>query len=514
MVTRAVSRATLAGAPAQRPFIVPQRVVLLHPETLTAAEADILERLERRLHSGQTATGRLNDYYEGDHLLEQLGLAIPPELQSFSVVLNWPRVTVDAIEERLDVTGFRLPGRAADTYLWEVWQYNDLDEQQSAAHVEALALSRSFLCVGTNPDDPEHPLVTVESPSELVTMRDPATRRVTAALRLYGDGVTEVAAETKPQGSPDGTRATLYLPNVTHWLVREGGQWRADRDPDRHGLGVVAVVPMLNRDRPTRRRSHTLDGVSEMNDVIPLAESASRAVTNAQLAQETHAVPHRVLLGAAKSDFVRGDGSPVGGAFEVYMSSLTAIANPAGKAVQFDASDLANFETVVNLYARAASGVTGLPIEYFGLNTQNAPSAEGQRAGETRLIKRAERRQVAFGHAWEQAMRLVLRFGGRPNADDPTMRGLEATWQDAGTPTQAQVTDAVAKQYAAGLVDWETAQELLGRTPAQIAVMKTRRNADLGQTVGAAVDLALANDAGGVDPATLDAAALPAGGAA
>jgi hypothetical protein len=119
---------------------------------------------------------RLNEYYEGDRRLEQLGLAIPPELQLLGVP-GWPRVTVDGVEQRLDVTGFRLPGQSADSYLWETWQYNDLDELQSWAHTDALALARSYICVGTNRDDRDHPLVTVESPMEMVTLRDPATRR-------------------------------------------------------------------------------------------------------------------------------------------------------------------------------------------------------------------------------------------------------------------------------------------------------------------------------------------------
>jgi hypothetical protein len=71
-----------------------------------------------------------------------------------------------------------------------------------------------------------------------------------------------------------------------------------------------------------------------------------------------------------------------------------------------------------------------MPIEYFGLNTQNAPSAEGQRAGETRLIKKAERKQVAFGHAWEAAMRLVLRFrNGGVEDPDPKLR---VAWRRCG----------------------------------------------------------------------------------
>jgi hypothetical protein len=463
-------------------------------ESLGEEQTAIFNRLRNLLTLSRGETTRLNEYYEGDRRLRQLGLAIPPELQSFTVFLGWPRVTVDGCEQRLDVTGFRLPGQAADSYLWENWQYNDLDELQSWAHTDALALARSYICVGTNRVDPDHPLVTVESPMEMVTLRDPATREVTAALRLYSD-----QPETGQTASVADARATLYLPNSTHWLAMVDGKWADTVDPDVHNLGVVPVVPMVNRDRATRKTAAFIEGISEMADVIPIAESASRAVTNGQLAQETHAVPHRVLLGATKTDFVNADGSPTG-AFDAYMSSMTALANPNAKATQFDPSDMTNFEVMVNMYARLASGVASMPIEYFGLNTQNAPSAEGQRAGETRLIKKAERKQVAFGHAWEAAMRLVLRFrNGGVEDPDPKLRGLEAMWRDAGTPTKAQAADATVKLYQSGLVDWETAQEDLGRTPAQIEQMKTRRQADLTFDTGVGVQAALV-DAANADP--------------
>jgi hypothetical protein len=451
----------------------------------------VFNKLHNLLVLSRGETTRLNQYYEGDRRIQQLGLAIPPELQQFTVFLNWPRVTVDGCEQRLDVTGFRLPGEPANSYLWETWQYNDLDELQSWAHTDALALARSYICVGTNGDDGEHPLVTVESPMEMVTLRDPATRRVTAALRLYSDQVA-----TGQASSIADTRATLYLPDSTHWLINDGG-WRDLADPDFHNLGVVPVVPMVNRDRPTRKTNAFIEGISEMADVIPIAESASRAVTNGQLAQETHAVPHRAVLGATKADFFDAQGNPLP-AWDSYFGAITAMANPNAKMVQFDATDMSNFETMVNMYARLASGLASMPIEYFGLNTQNAPSAEGQRAGETRLIKKAERKQVSFGHAWESAMRLVLRFRDRVLDPDPRLRGLETMWRDAGTPTRAQAADATAKLHAADLIDWETAQEDLGRTPAQIEQMKARREADMNLALGIGVQQALVDAANAV----------------
>jgi hypothetical protein len=72
---------------------------------------------------------------------------------------------------------------------------------------------------------------------------------------------------------------------------------------------------------------------------------------------------------------------------------------------------------------------------------------------------------------------------------------METVWRDAGTPTLGMVADAVVKEYAAGLTDWETAQEDLGRTPAQIEQMRRRRESDLSVAVGAGVQAALQSEA-------------------
>jgi hypothetical protein len=429
---------------------------------LSVTESSLFTNLRNTLTSSRVETQRLNDYYEGIHRLEQLGLSIPEELKRFTVFLAWPRTTVDAVERRLDVQGFRMPGQPADKYLWENWQYNNMDERQTFAHTDALALARSYVCVGTNEVDRDYPLITVESPQEMIAVRDPRTHRVSSALRLYGPD----------RAGGQDQRATLYLPNVTRWMILVDGQWVDEFDPDFHNLGTVPVVPLVNRNRATRKTDSVVEGISEMADVIPIADSASRAVTNTQLAQETVAAPQRGILGATKGDFVDASGEPLT-AWKSYFGAVWAVANHEAKSFQFDAADLGNFEHVVNMYARLASGVTSLPIEYFGLNTQNPPSADGQRAGETRLIKNAERKQTGFGHSWESVQRLVLRFKSGEWSKDAAQ--METIWRDAGTPTVAQVTDAVVKRFQVGLIDWETAQERLGETPAAIEQMKSRR---------------------------------------
>lgn len=443
---------------------------------LSVTEESLFKNLRTTLGSARVQTRFLNDTYEGDQKLELLGLAIPEELKRFTVFLNWPRTVVDAIEQRLDVVGFRMPGaQSADDSLRATWEYNNMGERAGFAHTDAMALERSYVCVGTNVEDPEHPLITVESPQEMIAVRDPRTHRVTAAVRLYD-----------PVNGLD-QRATLYLPNRTRWLILDNGQWVDEFDPDEHNLGSAPIVPFVNRNRATRRYGSIVEGVSEMNDIIPIADSASRAITNMQLGQETIVAPQKYVLGVTKGDFVGQDGQPLA-AWDAYFGSVWANANKDATVGQLPGGDLTGFESVLNMYARQASGISGLPIEYFGLNTQNAPSAEGQRAGETRLIKKAERKQVSFGNSWESVQRLVLRF--RDGEWNPDARRMETMWRDAGTPTQAQVTDAIVKEYQVGLTDWETAQENLGRSPETIARMKTRRAADNAAALGFGVQAA------------------------
>lgn len=407
----------------------------------------VFYRLRAKWETGRAGLVTLDRYYSGTQNLQQLGLAVPPQLQRFTTLVNWPRVVVDSIEERLDVEGFRYPGEErADADLWQVWQENDLDEESQQAHLDALVHGRSFVSVSAGIEEGDSPRIVVESATEMVTIEDPATRETIVAAKFW--------EQDKKQ------YATFWQPNATIWLTLRNGQWKEERR-DVHMLGAVPVVPIVNRPRTGRR-----DGVSEMADVIGLTDAAARTLTNLQLAQETHAVPQRAVLGASKADFVDSKGKqlPV---WEAYFSAVWAISNPSASTAQFAASDLRNFHETVNHYAHQVSAVSGLPLRFFGQNTANPPSADGIRADETRLVKRCERKQRTFSGGWEKVMRIAERIRtGEWNRD---LRRLETIWRDPSTPTVAAVADAVVKQHQTGILPVEMAWEELGWSEAKIA---------------------------------------------
>jgi hypothetical protein len=416
--------------------------------TVSETELETLRVLQNGITKLRGTYERLNGYYEGQQRLEVLGLAVPPALQEFTTIVNWPRLVVDAVDERLDVEGFRYPqSEDADDDLWRVWQANDLDEESQLAHVDAMVFGRSFVCVGTNENDDRTPIVTVESPQEMEALVDPRTRKVVAALRLYGEK-TSGRATGQPQ------KATLYLPNSTLWLERSRGRWTEERERDDHGLGVVPVVPLVNRSRTAQR-----GGVSEMADSMGLTDACARALTNAQVAAEALAVPQRGVLGASKGDFVDANGQPLT-VWETYFGAVWALENPNAKTFQFDAAQLSNFETIVNLYARLVASMHGLPPHYLGFTTDNPASADAIRSAESRLVKRAERKQRAWSGSWEEVMRLVLRF--QSAEEDVNARRLETLWRDPSTPTKAQAADATVKLVQANVLPREAAWEDLG----------------------------------------------------
>jgi SPP1 Gp6-like portal protein len=413
------------------------------------ADLDVLHDLRRRMQSRAGQVRRLDAYYDGAQRLAALGLGLPPEMRRLQVVVNWPRLVIDSLEERLDIEGFRLASTAdTDARLWSWWQANNLDEESSLAHLEALVAGRAFLTVGPNEDTPEVPVITPESARSMVADIDPRTRAVRAALRLYN------APELG--GSPRS--ATLYLPNRTVYYERGTSSTRDWRPVDviDHQLGQVPVVPLVNRARLADR-----DGRSEMADVIGLTDAACRTLTNLQGAQELLAVPQRYVLGATREDFVDEHGNPVP-AWEAYIGRILALGDPDTKVGQFASADLRNFTEVINAYARLVSALSGLPPHFLGLVSENPASADAIRSAEARLVKRAERRARAFSGAWEQAMRLgMLIVDGELPADAAR---LEAVWRDPSTPTYAAKADAVTKLVAAGILPASVAWEELGYT--------------------------------------------------
>lgn len=397
-----------------------------------------IHRLSRCHDQELTELKDLNAYYEGRQALSYMHPQLLAEVgdRLRPVVLNWPRLVVDSLEERLDVEGFRLPNEdGADAEMQRVWQANDLDEWSQQGHLDAMVMKRAYVAVGTNENDRDTPIVTIESPLQMFGEVDPRTRRLAAVIKRWSSRDAHV------DSAQYSDNATLYLPNATHWFERRGPQGWVEVDRDPHMLGEVPVSPLVNRPRVLAP-----NGVSELADIIPISDAACKIATDMMVSAEFHAMPRRYALGFDEEDFRDEDGNALSTweviAGRVWRSSKNA--RDDGVSVgQFQEADLRNFHDTIKLLGQIVQSLGALTVTDLGFVSDNPASADAIRSAETRKVKRAERKHRSFGGTWERTQRLVNRF--QTGDWDPAYRQIETLWRDPATPTFAQKADAVVK---------------------------------------------------------------------
>lgn len=443
---------------------------------------DTLTLLRARLDRETPELERLNSHYEGTQPLSYMAPELLMELgdRMRQVIIHWPELVIDSVEERLDIEGFRLGDEAeADDALWGIWQANGLDILSHEAHIDALVMKRAYAVVGSRgPDDLDPssgvsmdvPLVTVESPLQVIATRDPRTRRVREAAKWRSS-------------SPDvqkNDRATLYLPDRTVWLKQATKRsaraplWVLDEDDapgiDEHGLGVVPVVPIVNRPRTVPRMNRG-EGRSDLDAIIPLSDAACKIATDMMVGAEFHALPRRWLTGVGPGAFVDESGNEIG-ALSRIAGRIWALEGSSQdvKVGQFPEATLSGFHDTIKMLAQLVASIAGLPPHYLGMATDNPASADAIRSAESRNIKRAERRHRCFGEGWETAMRIAMLI--RDGSVPPEAARMETIWRDPATPTVAQKADAAVKLFQAGIVPRTQTWEDLGYSSVQIERMK------------------------------------------
>jgi Phage portal protein, SPP1 Gp6-like len=472
-------------------------------EILDDAKAiDQLNRLVTKLAGQQAEIERFDRYYRGSQPLSflhpEIALHLGDRLRS--MVINWPRLVLDSLEERLDIQGFRLGAGEPDREIWKIWQANDFDLASGRVHLSAMRHGRAFVSVWYGPGEGE-PRMAAETARQVAVECYPGTSIVRAAVKQWQDGPIRYA--------------NLYLPDRIVKYQRAGTTarsrarsttWDQRAEPVENPLGVVPIVPFLNRydlDLP--------DGESELADVIHLADAINKLATDMMVASEFHAMPRRWATGIdiPKSNPNSTERRRLEEEARAYWARTTA-GNVwlAGKDVtfgQFASAELENFVRAIGMLTAKVAALAGLPPHYVGINGDNPASADAIRSAEASLIKRAERKQRTWSEPWEDVVALALTIRGAGAPDD--VAELETIWRDPQTPTVAQKSDAAVKLHTAGLIDAEQAQEDLGYTPLQRERIRNRQLATLlafaaadPQTATRVRDALALVDEDGVDP--------------
>lgn len=429
---------------------------------------DMLTTMLQKLEAPAARFDTLERYYTGR---QPLAFLAPEARKALGdrfgrMASNLPRLAVTSLAERLRVTGFEGPD------VWADWLRSDLDQEAGTAHREALLLGASYVIVWA--DKFGRPRVTVESARQVTTLHDPGTRRITAALKRWETATT--------------TEATLFGPDeIVRLRANQTGattQGFKIVETIPNPLGVVPVVRLRNADRLLD------DGVSEIDDLMPLVDALNKVLTDMMTTSEYVGRPRRWATGIEleEVDVLDEDGQPTGDTTAVNPipegDRAMISENDGAKFGQLEAAQLGGYETAVNVLLGQIMAVSALPAHYVGVFTDNPASADALRAAEASLTARAEARQATFGRAWEDVARLIV---GVRDGVDPLGVDVRVTWADAATRSIAQEADAITKLFATGLLPASYALRKLGYSDSEITEIRALRRTDTLDT--AAVDL-------------------------
>lgn len=420
-------------------------------QLLTALRSDLLEqrfKLELR-----------DAYFNGEQLVRDLGISIPPQLKSLHTVIGWPRIGVEALEQRLDLEAFRWADGSDASDLEEIAEANDLYDESSLAHLDALTYGREYVAIGSGDGEGAPPLITFESPLDMTMFWDARLRLATSSLR---------------ESVEDSVRiVTLDLPNQKILAAEVDGGWEV-LDRDIHNLGVVPALRMANRQRTADRV-----GKSEITpEVMSITDAACRRLVGIEVQSEFFGAPQRYILGASESAFQDAEGNAKS-AWETYIGRVLALERDEDGQVptvgQFAAHDPSGQTKIIDLYARIMATQLGLPPHMLGYTSDNPASADAIRSSEGMLVKKAERRIRRFSATYRDAMRMALwlRDGEPPDKS----RRIEAVWRNPATPTIAAQTDAAVKLVQAGVLpaDGDVVLEMAGLTENQRTRVQAER---------------------------------------
>lgn len=479
---------------------------MLSDAVSTPGSADwYLLRLGQQLSADHTRLRDLEKYDNGNHPLpigNQKMRDTYHRLQKMARS-NYTGLVVEAVRERLRPLGFMTGAegtRTTDAEAWRIWQANSLDAESKLVHHQALALSRSYVIVGPNPDDPKTPFITSEHPCQVIHEADPVqTRKVNAALKTWFDPMKRrhLAIVYLPDGiyyyrHVQTMGASGLQPDV-EWNAQS---WEADPDEGANGFApnpiapMVPVVPFISR----RERG----GLGEFEDVTDIMDRINVTMLDRLVIQTMQAYRQRWGKGIKVEDEKGNPQRP----FDPGADLLWLVEDEAAEFGDFQQADLAGIISAVSGDIRDMAAISRTPPHYLLAGIANV-SGDALSTAESGLVSKVRDRQIEFGESWELVMRIVAMYAKSGSLDVTS----SIVWADPERRTLSELADAAVKWESAG-VPFRKRMELLGFSPQEIdRLVKERReeaqdpvfNNPLGTAPGAA-------------PAAVNAVVGPAGG--
>lgn len=470
-------------------------------------EWEWLARLGPKLVARQPKIAYWRDYYEGRQDLPSGPTQHEDAFRRFQKLArtNLCLLCAESMVHRMQVVGYNSnrPGDrgTGDNPLWKLWQEARLDARQYTVYRRAFSRSEAYVIVGTNPNKPLKPRVTIEGPENVTVETDPAdaTKRL-AALRMWHDSIAKK------------WMVTLYLPGERyHWqtvkdykscddsldLLRwEKTSWETRIEPAR-SFPEVPVIPFCNGDEGEEPRAEFAPGIDVQNRL-------NLTLLN-RLSSERYAAFRQRFMVNYEPDYDELTGLPIApynpGTTTLWTAPPPEPGQPEIRFGDFSQTDTSQMLRGCEADMRAFAAVTLTPVYYLPGDMINV-SVDAVAALDAGHIAKVRQRMALWGERWEEMLALMAWAADIPG----DFSQGEVVWGRPENFNPAQTADYASKLVAAGFPLTMVAEEI-GWSPQRVAQLRAEQAATTllsGVTASASAPVPPANGT----PGTLAPAAV------
>jgi hypothetical protein len=403
------------------------------------------------------------------------------ERQTFRTFLaesgcNWAELIVNAVAERLQVTGFRFGSDDDNDLAWTLWQASQMDADAELLQTDALVMGSSFLLVQPDDSNPTGVSITTESPYQATVLYQPGSRRKRiAGYKRYGAAtdfaLNDWALVNQGQLTGAGQVVEVLVTEdeiVTWWPDSPGDAPQIDPNP----VGAVSMIEVIPQPRtlgPPR---------GEFEPVTTIIDRINTSTFNLMVSADYGAFRQVWATGVkiARQVVKASDGTDavqVVRPFDVGANRLLASEDPNSRFGAFPEALLAGYLSSIEQDVVHLAAITQTPAHYLMGKMINL-AADAIKAAEAGLVAKTRRRAVHIGEAYEEAMRLALGIVGSPAA---TNLAAEVIWADMETRSEGQRVDALVKMATLG-VPTQVLWQRWGATPGEIEEWQAMRVAE------------------------------------
>jgi len=422
---------------------------------LTAAEHALLLRLVN-LWSRTSIRNKLRTrYYEFKNTLDNIGIAIPPELEHIEVCVSWPAKAVDALQARSKFNGFAFDG-SQDRDLVEILRDNNFASMYRQLTTSELIHSCSFVTVSRGTGNEPEAVINAFSAESAVAIWDSRRKRI-------GCGLTFVSFEDSDTGQVP-SEVHMHTSDAIITLQKFGSYWHADRK--RHAMGWPMMEAFVFR--PSLKRPFGKSRISR--PVMSITDSTVRGLLRYELSAELFSAPQRYLLGADESNITKTK-------WETYLDSMLVANRDADGETpiygQLPQVSMQPHTGYIKDQAGLFSSATSIPLSSLGIVHDNPPSAEAIHANTEDLVIEAEALNDSNGGSLRNLALMILAIKENTTIDrlTPEQKSVMPVFKNPMRASLGSRADATLKMVQAvpGMSESNVILEHLGFDESEIA---------------------------------------------